>query len=203
MLPNYYACSGCDETFHFANRTASYLFDASSQLAGGRTPRARLFDIPVRSGWCKHCAALCLVEDIAPVRAFEDAYGAVKAGKVVEYPTPTENLSAPEAIAVTEAFLRWRMNRRSAPRALCCGRSDYQLLDVPQPLIKHAECDFGTVGPRYVFSSFCGSGPGVYSPANIPVHDGEGELIGLMTMWDRETDTWEVAPLAYPPRVED
>ena len=204
MLPSHYVCTSCAEVFKFSHHVARYLLDGDQPPPEGKVFGRRLLEIPVRPGWCKHCAALCLVEDIAPVRAFEDAYGAVRAGHVVEYPTSTDNLPAEYALAEVGAFLRWRMGRRNTPRALCCGRTDYQLLDVPQPLLKHAECDFGVVEARYVsFGPFTGPLPGEYRSADIPVYDGEGTLIGLLTRYDRWTDVWEVIPNAYSPHSQD
>lgn len=199
MLPSLYACTSCGHTFPFAHREASYYLAVDGVPLGQQVSGARLFQVPVRPGWCKDCGDVCLVEDIAPLRAFEDALGAVRSGRAVEYPTQTENLTPELAREEVEAFLRWRMDRRHAPRALCCGGLNYQLLDVPQPLLKHAECDFGVVEAQYFFpGSYCGPGPGVLAPANIPIFGAEGERLGTMTWVDRETGIWQVTPAAYP-----
>lgn len=202
MLPSHYACTGCGQTFNFAGTEARYCFNADSVPLSGRLSEADLAFVPVRPGWCKDCATVCLVEDIASIRAFEDAFGAVRAGGHVEYPLATEYLDPQQAQDQLEAYLRWRMGRRHPPRALCCGRMNYQLLDVAQPLLRHEECDFGVVEPRVIISSYNSPGPGVYSPANIGVYSGEGVLVGLLTWRSRSSDTWDVVPAEYP-RIED
>lgn len=199
MLPSHYACTSCGERFVFADREALYYFNFDRVPLGNQLPGTDLFSVPVRPGWCKDCSNVCLVEDIAPVRAFENAYGAVKAGRVLTYPAAMENLTRQKAEDKMEAFLRWRMSRRHAPRALCCGRSNFQFLDIAQPLLKHAECDFGVVESQYIFpGSYNGPGPGVWSAANIRVYNGEGDLIGLLTWRDQKSDIWKMAPAAYP-----
>lgn len=202
-LPSHYACTGCGETFNFSQRDARYCFDSDAALSNGQLVGSALHDVPARPGWCKDCATVCLVEDIAAVQAFEAALGAVRAGRAVEYPLVTEYLSAQEARERAENYLRWRMGRRHPPRALCCGRTNFQFLDVAEPLLKHQECDFGVVEPRYLFSPYNGPGPGVYSAADIRVYSGEGALIGLLTWRARGSEVWDVGPAEYPSFDED
>ena len=197
-LPNYYACTGCGETFSFASRDAFYCLSRQAISSDAKLSGAELLSVPVRPAWCKDCGTVCLVENIEPLRAFELAFAAAKAGKQIEYPVATEYIDRQLALDVTEAFLRWRMERRHPARALCCGRTNYQFLDLAQPLLKHQECDFGVVEPRYIFSGYNGPGPGVYSAANLRVYTGEGGLIGLLTRRTRGSDIWDVIPAAYP-----
>lgn len=196
-LPSHYACTGCGKRFAFEFRRAVYYCGTSP--IGGQLPDADVLQVPVRPGWCKTCDKLCAIEDIQPLRTFEDAYGAVRAGKDVEYPEETFNYDLPEAIDRIATYLRWRLGRAHPSRALCCGGTDYQFLDVEQPLLKHAECEFGVVEAVYPYSGpYNGPGPGVYSPANIRVFDGEGELIGRLTTRSLGGATlWEVVPAAY------
>jgi len=203
MFPTSYACTCCGERFRLAQRAAYYCFDFDGGPIDGPLPLARIFPVPVRPAWCKDCAEVCLVEDIAPVRAFENAFGAVRAGRAVEYPLETDQRDPEEAREDVAAYLRWRLTRRHPARALCCGRTNFQFLDVAQPLLKHAECDFGVIEPRYTIGSFNGSAPGTRSPANFPVHDGEGVLFGLLTWLHRDSGTWDFVPAAYPPFSED
>lgn len=204
MLPSLYACTSCGEQFELSRGSALYYFNFDSAPLGSQLSYDDLFTVPVRPGWCKDCASVCLVEDIAPIRAFEDAYGAVRVGRSVEYPASTECLSAEQAQAEMAAYLRWRLERRHPARALCCGRTNYQLLDVAQPLFKHAGCDFGVVEPRYVIpGAGVGPGPGVYSAANIRVYNSEGVLIALLTWRARGSTTWAVVPAEYPQVDED
>lgn len=202
-LPSHYACTGCGKRFGFEFQRSVYY--CGTTPLGHQLLDADVFPIPVRPGWCKTCDKLCVVEDIQPLRTFEDAYGAVRAGKNVEYPEGTLNYDLPEAIDRIAAYLRWRLGRAHTPRALCCGGINYQFLDVKQPLLKHAECDFGVVEAVYLYlGSYNGPGPGVYSPANIRVFDGEGDLIGLLTTraWGGAT-LWEVVPAAYETSQSD
>src|SRR5262249_26076231 len=148
---------------HFAQREARYYFDFDSAPLGNQLSGGDLADVPVRPGWCKTCSKVCLVEHIEPLRVFEDAYGFGRTGKPVQYPIDTEHLHPQEALDALEAFLKWRMERRHLARALCCGGTHFQFLDVAQPLLKHQECDFGVVEARYLFSGYNGPGPGVYS----------------------------------------
>lgn len=197
MLPNFYACTGCGEVLHYASRDAVYYLGNHTEPLSGQIRDGDLLEVPVRPGWCKDCATVCIVEDIAPLRAFENAFGSVRAGGTVEYPTRTENLTAQQAGQVIETYLRWRLRRRHAARALCCGRTNFQLLDVPMPLFKHSGCDFGVVEARYTFSPYNGPGPGVYSDANIGVFNGEGALIGRLTRREQGSDVWTVCPAEY------
>lgn len=196
MLPIYYVCNSCRETFFFPFREAYHHF--GSPPAGGLIKDTDLLSLPKRPAWCKQCASVCIAEDILPVRVFEDAYGAVRAGKPVEYPIGTEWMEQGSAMEVLEGFLRWRMARRHPARALCCGGTDFQYIDVAQPLLKHAECDFGFIEPIYP-GSYCGSRPGISEPANIRIYDSEGELLGRLTWFHPDKAEWEIETQHYPP----
>jgi hypothetical protein len=87
----------------------------------------------------------------------------------VAYPLNTELMDSAEVEKEVGKYLRWRMERRHAARALCCGRSNFQFMDVAQPLFKHADCEFGVMEPVHHIGSYNGPGPGVYSAADIPV----------------------------------
>jgi hypothetical protein len=201
MIPNYYECSSCRERFEFGFREA-YYYLGSGSVEGSALDEA-LLSIPVRPGWCKNCGSVCIVEDIAPLRTFEAAYGAVRQGRPVEYPVATEYCEPEFANELAGAYLRWRLGRRHAARALCCGGSDYIFMDDAQPLIKHAECDFGFIEPMVWIGSYCGTGPGVRSPANLRLYTSEGELAGLLTWHHRGEGRWDVAPSRYPPPGSD
>lgn len=202
MIPSYYECSSCRERFEFAFREA-YYYLGLGPVEGSALDEA-LLAIPVRPGWCKDCSCVCIVEDIAPLRIFEAAYGTVKQGRPIEYPVATEHYEQELATAEAEAYLRWRMGRKRPARALCCGGSRYIFMDEAQPLFKHAECDFGVVEPMTFFAGpYCGPGPGVIGPANFRLYSTEGELMGLLTWRQREEGRWDVAPALYPPRESD
>ena len=201
MIPSYYECNSCGERFFFSFRDA-YYHVGTGPVEGSVLDQAVLA-IPARPGWCKDCGCVCLVEDIAPLRAFEAAYAVVKRGRPIEYPAVTEYYEPEMATALAGMYLRWRMERRRAARALCCGGSRYIFMDDAQPLIKHAECDFGFVEPVTWISSHCGSGPGVSSPANFRLYTSDGELTGLLTWYRRKEGRWDVEPAAYPPRESD
>jgi len=197
MLPNHFVCTACFEQFQFGFREAVY-YVGTTPLAAS-VPDQELLPVPVRPAWCKDCNGLCIAEDIAPLRAFEDAYGAARRGQRVEYPIETWDADAVHAASSVEPYLRWRMARRHVARALCCGGTRFQFMDVEQPLLKHADCEHGFVEPRYWIGSYCGPGPGVRSPANILVFDAEGERIALLT-WRRRTESgswWEVETSTY------
>lgn len=200
MLPNYYLCTACRERFDFALREAVYYVGGRSGRLDGEVHGSQLLEVPVRPAWCLDCATVTLVEDIAPVRAFENAYGLVRAGKDVEYPTFSEGMSRQESQDTMGTHLRWRIDRRHVPRVLCCGGGRYQHLDVQTPLLKHQECDFGFIEPRLIIGGYNGPGPGVLGPAGIGVYSGEGDLVGRLTWRDREANTWAVEPDQYPLR---
>ena len=197
MLPSQYVCTGCRETFSFPFRAANYYL--GSLPIGKQVADADLLMVPTRPAWCNDCGALCIVEDIAALRAFEDAYGCARTGQPVEYPIYTEGMKQALAVCEIERYLRWRMERRNPARALCCGGSNFQFMDVAQPLLRHAGCEFGVIEPNIFIGAYCGPGPGVYSPANIRVFDPDGDLLGLLTWRRREEDAWDVELLAYPP----
>jgi len=202
MLLSHYLCTGCREKLELSPREALHRVGAGP--LDGTVAGKDLIRVPVRPAWCKRCNAVCVVEDISPLRRFEAAYGAVRAGRVVDYPAETEGWDPVDAEAVVAALLRWRMTRRHPARALCCGGSDFQCLDVAQPLIWHLGCEYGVIEPEFfVLGSYNGPGPGVLGPANIPLYSSEGERIGLLTWCDRHTEVWQVEPAAYPPVEED
>ena len=126
-----------------------------------------------------------------------------KQGRPIEYPVATEYYEPEVAIELAGAYLRWRMERRHAARALCCGGSRYVFLDDAQPLIKHAECDFGVVQSVVWITPHDGSAPGVTSPANLRLYTSEGELTGLLTWHRRDEGRWGVAHALYSPTVSD
>lgn len=202
MIPTYYQCSSCGERFDLAFREAYYHLESGS--AEGSVRDDALLAVPVRPGWCKDCSCVSIVEDIAPLRTFEAAYGAVRQGRPIEYPEATEYYEPEFATEQAGAYLRWRMARKRSARALCCGGSRYVFMDDAQPLIKHAECDFGFVEPAPLFiGSYCGHGPGILSPANLRLYTSEGELIGLLTWHHRKERRWDVEPARYPPPESD
>ncbi len=162
-----------------------------------------LFPIPVRPAWCKDCSGLCLAEDIEPLRVFEEAYGAVRRGLSIEYPTDTVFRDPAATEKNVAAYLGWRMGRRHPARALCCGGANYQFMDVAQPLLKHAECDFGFIEPGYFIGGYIPRPPGIHEPANVRIYTPEGELFCLLTWYKRDEDIWEVAFTSYPPVLED
>ncbi|MBI1771850.1 MAG: hypothetical protein HYR68_05810 [Burkholderiales bacterium] len=147
MIPNRYTCSSCNESLPVPNADNYYYMGPGT--IGVPIDNEDLYLIPVRPAWCKDCASLCIVEDIKSVRDFENAYGAVRSGKIVEYPGTTENMDNEAALHEIKTFLQWRMSRRRTARALCCGGPNYQFMDVAQPLFKHAECDFGYMEAQY------------------------------------------------------
>ena len=100
----------------------------------------------------------------------------------VSYPKETESLDPARARDDMAAYLRWRMNRVRPARALCCGGTRFQCLDVPQPLFKHAACDLGVVeAEHFPIASFNGPGLGVTSDALLPIYSAEAELLGMLT----------------------
>src|SRR5437868_9590262 len=145
MLPHYYVCSSCRETLEFSFRVACY-YVGPAQM-DQQVAETDLLSTPVRPAWCKDCEIICLVEDIPSLRVFENSYAAVRSGRSVEFPVGIEFMSSTEAEEMVGAYLRWRMERRHAARALCCGGSNYQFMDVAQSLLKHAECEFGVIEP--------------------------------------------------------
>ena len=119
-LPNYYECTGCGETFNFARRSAYYCFDLEAVSPGTKLSGSKIFAIPVRPAWCKDCSWVCLVENLLPVRSFEDAYGMTKAGKEIEYPFASEHLSTPEGEAPIAPDAASRTSARSGIRRGTC-----------------------------------------------------------------------------------
>lgn len=201
MLPSYYRCSNCLQQFRFKFREAWYRLD--EEPIGTPVSDASLLQAPVRPAWCKDCETVTIVEDIESLRAFENACAAVRNGRVIEYPFMSEHLEAELARSEIDEYLNWRMGRRSAPRALCCGGENYQFMDVATPLLKHAECEYGFVEPWTWIGSCNSMPPGIRSPANLRLYSSEGELIGLLTWRTPDRQHWQVEPLAYPPAVAE
>lgn len=196
MLPSHYACTSCGEKFDFAFRRANYYIGSGD--IGEQVGFDDLLEVPLRPAWCKDCGHLCPVEDIAPLRTFEAAYAAAKAGRSVDYPLSTECWDQADRIRTFEAYLRWRMERRHVPRALCCGGTNFQFMDVATPLFKHAECDFGVVE---AMTFHLGPSVGNPGPLDIRLYTTEGELIGVLT-W-RRNDAVCIEKLSYPPDSDD
>ncbi|RZI85322.1 MAG: hypothetical protein EOP38_05325 [Rubrivivax sp.] len=201
MIPFAYVCTSCQMHFEFKHRSAEYYVGKVPMAA--KVDSADLLPVPVRPAWCKDCNDLCISEDIASLRDMENAYGAARRGLTVEYPFGTEFMDRAEAEKEVGKYLRWRMERRHAARVLCCGGSNFQFMDVAQPLFKHADCEFGTIEPIHHIGSYNGPGPGVHSAANIPVYSTEGELIGMLTWRKMGESTWCVDPTSYPPDADD
>ena len=201
MTPNYYTCSSCGEKFTFKTQAPRY--HLGPDPLGATVDETALLSILARPAWCRDCNSLCHAEDILPVREVENAYAAVRSGRHVEYPVDTEYMEPDQALAIVGAYLRWRMARRRPARALCCGGVNFQFMDVAQPLIKHLECEFGFITARFAISSYCGPGPGVYSAADIPLHDTEGELIGRLTWRQQGESVWQAESASYPPATAE
>ena len=223
MLPHTVECSVCHECFVLPFRVAYYY--TGSESVGDHVGFSDLLGILMQPAWCSDCDILSLVEDILPLREFENALGAVRAGHEVEYPVyyspprrirlrgPQHNresyregdrLEAERASYEAAAYLRWRMDRRHAPRALCCGGNRFQRLDDPSCKIRHADCEFGFI------RQWIHIGPSAsmhVGPANQRLYSAEGELIGLLTdsitIPGVDEDIWKVEPLQYSISIED
>lgn len=169
---------------------------------------------------------LSVVEDILPLREFEYAFGALRAGHKVTYPvhyypplkprshelernvelhSDWERENAESVKLEAAAYLRWRMARRHVPRMLCCGGTRFERFDDDSCKIRHADCEFGFLHQMLIISS------GVYraraGPVNERLYNAEGELIGMLTdiIKNPETgeETYKVEPMQYPVSVED
>jgi hypothetical protein len=201
MLPDCFVCTSCREIFPVPFQTA-YYYIGSLPLAA-RIDDTSLLAIPLRPAWCKDCHAVAPTEDILALREIEAAYGAVRSGRTIEYPLDTTHCSADEARAELTRYLQWRMARRHSARALCCGGTNFQFMDVAQPLLRHADCEYGFIEARIQIDGGCGGGPGTRAPANIPIYSTEGELLALLTWWKSDSLQWEHAAAAYAPAVHD
>lgn len=95
LLPTYYYCSSCQEKFEFKFRRACYY--VGPLPVGKQVPDDTLLEVPVRPAWCKDCACITIVEDIAPLRVFEDAYAAARSRRAITYPVLSE-FGDPETI---------------------------------------------------------------------------------------------------------
>jgi hypothetical protein len=201
MLPRGYVCNACGESFEFSFREALY-YVGSAPIQAPIASRDLLRTL-VRPAWCKDCGSLCLAEDIESVRVFEPAYGMTRSGRPLQYPIDSEHWDPDDIENTVRNYLTWRMQRRHPARALCCGRTNYQFMDVPQPLFKHEGCDFGFIEPKPLFiGSYNWSGPGIHSPANTPVFSPEGELLGRLTWCNREDGSWQIEATKYPPFID-
>lgn len=149
MLPDFYVCTSCDKRFNFKFREAYYYVDAAP--AHKQIADADLLWVNVRPAWCKDCECVCVVEDIAPLRRFDDAYGAARTGRPVEYPAYTAYMKAPDALRELGDQLRWRMGRRHAARTLCCGGSRYQRMEQGPELLEEFRRGMTRCGSRLVF----------------------------------------------------
>ena len=81
--------------------------------------------------------------------------------------------------------------------------ANYQFMDVATPLIKHAECQFGSTNGMYIVSGGTYRTPGIYSPIDVRIYTSEGDLAGLLTWRTPDKSHWKVEPLAYPPMVDE
>ncbi len=200
MIPTEYYCNSCLTKFQTLFTRAYYYLGSAAM--GQEVPDSQLLEIPMRPAWCKTCAGICGAEDILSLRDFENAYGAARAGKEIDYPVYSESMHAESIVGEVARYLNWRMTRRHVPRILCCGGTNFQYLDVAQPLIKHAGCEFGFIQGWYRIGSSI-PGPGYYSPAEFRVYDTEGVLIGQLTWRRRENEGWATEKLSYPAPVDD
>jgi hypothetical protein len=201
MLPAHYVCTSCSTKFLFEFHEADYYLGTGD--IGDEVIDKDLLAVPLRPAWCRDCGCVCPVEDIAPVRTFEATYAAVRRGLAFDYPFSSEHGDPSEHLEAVEAYLRWRMGRRHAARALCCGGSNFQFMDVATPLFKHAECDFGVVEPATVFPGPFTWSPGISGPINTRLYTTEGELIGVRTWLHTDRSSWRVKKLSYPPATSE
>lgn len=200
-MHSYYECSQCREQFQFKIGLVYHCLQVSADRLSVQD--ADVFEVPTRPIWCLQCEAVSKVEDLGQLREYEYALGMARRGKTVKYPLYTTGYEPEREMQELELMLAWRMGRRNPARALCCGGQQYQLLDVRQPLIKHAECEYGFIGNVIQIGGFNGPRPGTRSPANYLLHDAEGERIGLMTWYHESGDCWDVVPQPYPLRMDD
>jgi hypothetical protein len=195
VLPAHYVCTSCSTKFLFEFRAADYYLgtgEIEDRVAGND-----LLEVPLRPAWCKDCERVCPVEDIAPLRTFEAAYAAVRRGISVDYPFSSEHGDPAHLQSTVETYLRWRMERKHPARALCCGGSNFQFMDIATPLLKHAECDFGVIEPATLFTGSYNWSPGISGPVNTRLYTAEGELIGLRTWLHSDRVTWGMEKLSY------
>lgn len=83
-LPIYAKCTVCHERFDVPFR-GTYYYVGDTPLAG-QVRDADLLEALLHPAWCKDCDMMSLVEDIMPLRDFENSLGAVRAGLETEYP---------------------------------------------------------------------------------------------------------------------
>ncbi len=200
MIPTGYRCNSCLTAFKTPFIKAYYYLGSAAM--GQEVLDSQLLDMPMRPAWCKTCEGICCAEDILSLRDFENAYGAARAGKEIDYPVNSEYMHAESIVGEVARYLNWRMKRRHVPRILCCGGTKSQYLDVAQPLIKHAGCEFGFIQGWYDIGS-SETRPGFFSPADIRLYDTEGILIGQLTWRRRENEGWDTEKLSYPAPVDD
>ncbi|MFL6656779.1 MAG: hypothetical protein ACJ8GW_01805 [Massilia sp.] len=196
--PTAFACSACGEKYLMPAWDVGYFL--GKLPFGSKIADADLMSMPVRPAWCKDCDKVCKAEDIAPLRVFENALGATRAGVPIEYPFDSRDMDPAHVRNEMAAALAWRMARRGAARALCCGGSNFQYLDVAQPLLKHAVCDFGFIEPVYEITirSYCGPGPAAKTAVDVRIFDSEGELVGSLSARNRDDATYDAEPTSYP-----
>lgn len=225
MVPDHVECSVCRERFSFPFHTAYYY--TGSGPVEGRVREDELLNVPLLPAWCKDCDQLSLVEEILPLRDFEHALGAIRAGLEVDYPVsyfppwPSHRQEtkahiefqrqmdlehAERSKAGAAAYLKWRMARHGAPRVLCCGGKQFQRLDDASCKIRHADCEFGFLIMPLTISSGVWRGNHL-APRHERVYDPEGNLIGLLLDGLEHPETgdvlWKLEAMHYPPPEQD
>lgn len=166
---------------------------------------ADLLPIPVRPTWCKDCEAVCLVEDIASLRAFEDAYGAVRCGRSIEYPVDSRNFD-PQVVQEDVAhLLRWRMERVHRAGRYAAGDRIISLwtsrshcsstMAANSGLLNRESCLDLTTDPVQVY---------VAQPTSISTTKKEfWSECGRLTWWNQVENWWATESAEYDPIVED
>lgn len=211
MYPSYCRCSECLEKFPSLGHDAFYYL--GDQDSPTKVSHEEILEVLGTLAWCVHCNRLTYAEDIESIEVFEMNMAKARLGHTISYPVYIEDYGRSkrpsympgrfwqfhleEAEFRMEEFrryMRWRYERKTLPKALCCGSHYHFLIEGPGPWVRHDTCQYGVLKEIHLaFASFA-------FPSRL--YSTEGWLIGVMTEWNEEERSWNVEPMNYSCALE-
>ena len=183
MTPDSLECTECGHSYKFP--TTSYVYYIGEKEAPFGIQGHEMLEVPTKPVWCCDCNSPSWVEDIRPLKEYEESYAKVNKGIDIRFPISNYMMENELALKIVLHYIHMRTNRSSKTSCLECGSSAF--LPIPETLLKHDECNNGILKEVFVV------GGGTYL-LNKLVFDKNGTQLGRLEHFDFEIDAWGFKP---------
>lgn len=149
LLPRTASCSACEARFDVSDASDTFVYSLAGIPNQSTVDGAPYAPVPRRVAWCYRCNQLAFSELIMPFRAYEVAYGLLLSN--IRPPYPFDEIESPD---VAKRLVHWRAARKTPPRCLACGATDFAAPADGTRLL-HSNCDGELAFSTLVFVGSC------------------------------------------------